>query len=179
MWCLKTTQAKSSQVVDVEYSPHDGVLYAVTTSDGVVHLYSGNNMYQVKTFDGRTATDVRFSGDGLKLVIGYDDSTISIYSTQSPYDVLESWDAAHGGGDMVVDVSNDSSTLLTCSGNRAKLWDISGSPSLQYTYTISQMITCKLDRDKFIGAGASNNKLNYYLPDGTASPHWSINYDEC
>lgn len=71
--------------------------------------------------------------------IGYDDSSVQVYSTQPPYTLLTTFNAAHGNGAIKLDIS--STYLMTCGGNnnKVKLWDIA-TQTETYSYNINNVV---------------------------------------
>lgn len=163
-WCLYKTTGFEVGINKIDYSADRSMFITTSYSSQIVKVWNATNHMILAEFSKspKNPSDVRFSKDNTIFAIGYEDSTVQVYSAIPPFGLIKSFNSNHGNGDIYLDFSQNSDMLMTCGGNNNKLrvWMISDLSSV-LDNSDGTPSGCRFDILDNIVVTSSNNKWQY------------------
>ena len=113
---------------------------------------------------GYKPTSVRYSPDGTKIAVGYENQEIKVVKGDSGYWEIRTV-VTNLGKVYSVDFSDNSELLLACGENKKfQVWNVSNNyNSVGGDFDVGQIIwSCRFASDNSVGVGLENGKVNIY-----------------
>jgi len=143
----------------------NGKYLAVGNNSGSVHLYDLKDENKMYTFQAhqKMIRDIKFSGDGLKILTVSDDQTVNVHD-MAKLQLITSL-TGHKGNINSVDCDPvNKNQIVTASYDRTvKFWDINDRKCSQTLTFQDNIWTSKFSHDgKVVGAACDNNTIALY-----------------